>query len=707
MKISRNRREIDYDFPSSSSSIFSMKNICIGIGSGLFLINLLPSSFLRLNNRTLTESDLPFEHPIGLPQPTTLLLGIFTSDGEAERLRRKRIRETYLNRPSDPRTCTLSKFITEQQQLQEEGIMPQCRVPYAFIKGGGPARPKDHHDNAPLIIRPEHVLNPILGPEARANDIVYLNISDNEHVGKSSSYLKWASDIGSTLNIDYIAKTPTDTLLHIDLLIDFLNKDLAPYPMNRRIYGGSTWGDYDKSLMYGTSDFYFMSRDLATYVGYVITPEKRLDLSSGIDEARDIGAFIHSHPKPIKFSFLTRNQFWFPSLKTKGEWADGWKKVNDLPIRGPAMSLHGMCEEFQDQGKFKVDGPKSKKSKKEIAESTEVEKEDNTNAEKEDRNDVSMKTVKGVMFATEQEAASIKANDQKGSNVKEASSKDKIATSVDSTEVEAMSVDVVDERPKMYTFFQRIPSKERSTGMEDSQDDALLESWREKWTSAGWDPEIINLDHAKQHPRYDEYFKKLQKVQMNGVEGKGMNRNYNELCFLRWLAMASVGGGWMSDYDLFPLGYGSGNSKPQPPQLSHDGEFTVYSIVPDSQGAGIPCLVSGSAREWERLAFSLLENAIKHKDDSHWTDMFSLIDIRFDQAYKWYDDVIDGKYVLLGREWETNDCQITAGKRAVHFSHDAMDNGDISYIEGVTGHANDRPQLVQHWLEKWDSTCEI
>lgn len=263
------------------------------------------------------------------------------------------------------------------------------------------------------------------------------------------------------------------------------------------------------------------------------------------------------------------------------------------------------------------------------------------------------------------------------------------------------------ERPIMYTFFHRIDAEKRGTGMDDSGDNALIDAWRTRWTAAGWDTKVLDLSHAKMHPRYEEYFAKLQDVPMQGMGGKGVNRPYNELCFLRWLAMAAVGGGWMSDYDLIPLGHGSGNIEQQSLAMPNNGDFTVMSIIPNSKGAGIPCLMSGRSDEWSRMAFNILNNGVEHQNDKHWTDMFALMELRFTNGmYHWSDDVVEGRDVLIGHDWNKNDCTITNGKRGVHFSHDAMLQGNLAHLEGVDAHANMRPLVVAHWMERWNQVCQ-
>ena len=264
-----------------------------------------------------------------------------------------------------------------------------------------------------------------------------------------------------------------------------------------------------------------------------------------------------------------------------------------------------------------------------------------------------------------------------------------------------------DGRPVMHTFFHRIDPDKKGTAMSDAADQALLDAWAKAWFDAGWEPVVLTLEDAMRHSGYERYSKKLEGVPMMGKGGMGLNILYNQLCYYRWLAMAASGGGWMSDYDVFPLtpslprdmrgeddgGYAEGD----PHRMTNGGDFTVYAV--GGGGKGIPCLMSGRAGEWTRMALNILENGLNHRDERMWTDMFALMDIS--GVYKYSDDVLDGKNVLTGRPWVTEDCQITANKRAVHFSHAALDVGKLKDGEKM----EDRAQIVQDFWNVWKETC--
>jgi len=92
--------------------------------------------------------------------------------------------------------------------------------------------------------------------------------------------------------------------------------------------------------------------------------------------------------------------------------------------------------------------------------------------------------------------------------------------------------------------------------------------------------------------------------------------------------MAAVGGGFMSDYDVLPLGlsYLDDNT---PFELPINGDFTAYEVTPTN--TPLPNLLSGSEDEWNRLAINILNTAINQaknvtlSENYKTSDMFALI----------------------------------------------------------------------------------
>lgn len=110
-------------------------------------------------------------------------------------------------------------------------------------------------------------------------------------------------------------------------------------------------------------------------------------------------------------------------------------------------------------------------------------------------------------------------------------------------------------------------------------DGPLLEVWKKTWAGAGWKPRVLSEKHAAEHEMYEEYKAAVSAFpSSNGVA-------YETTCYLRHLAMAAVGGGWLTDIDTFNV------NLPPPPAcdwLPNNGALTTHDVF-------VPAIVSGTA----------------------------------------------------------------------------------------------------------------
>jgi hypothetical protein len=129
------------------------------------------------------------------------------------------------------------------------------------------------------------------------------------------------------------------------------------------------------------------------------------------------------------------------------------------------------------------------------------------------------------------------------------------------------------DRCVMYTYYGK--------GLK-VRDALVVDQWRTSWKNAGWKPVVLDERHAQIHPRY--LFLKNAYVSLP-LGGDLTSRLHSEDSLLRYLALAAVGGGYMSEPDVFNV------NLPPPPQcdyLPNQGQFTTHELF-------IPALVSGDS----------------------------------------------------------------------------------------------------------------
>lgn len=94
----------------------------------------------------------------------------------------------------------------------------------------------------------------------------------------------------------------------------------------------------------------------------------------------------------------------------------------------------------------------------------------------------------------------------------------------------------------IYTFYEPIGHDSFSHYSE------LIEIWEKSWRHYGWNPIILSLKDAEQHPKYEQLLEKAESLPTVNL------KKYEIYCYLRWAAL-SLKGGWYTDVDMINYGF--------------------------------------------------------------------------------------------------------------------------------------------------------
>lgn len=202
---------------------------------------------------------------------------------------------------------------------------------------------------------------------------------------------------------------------------------------------------------------------------------------------------------------------------------------------------------------------------------------------------------------------------------------------------------------RIYSYYADVPDLNRFDEIK------LSCLWRERWAAAGWDAVILNEYQARKHPFFDE---------LDAVVSKFPTCNptsYERACYLRWLALAQVGGGWMSDLDVFLAGKFQKPDNLDPLSMPIVG--TIYEILAEPcvldkiiiyQTPCCPCLVWCSPENALRLCKEFVKGIGNRPQDGrgHFSDQYALCDLVEKDKVDWIQtrDVVK---LYSDKGWET------------------------------------------------------
>ena len=255
-------------------------------------------------------------------------------------------------------------------------------------------------------------------------------------------------------------------------------------------------------------------------------------------------------------------------------------------------------------------------------------------------------------------------------------------------------------RPVMSTFFESVEGG--CCGMTEQGHLNLVDAWEKAWQSMGWDARVLNAADAMRHPDCDVIQNKLIELDIN---------EYDRRCFWRWLAMANNDdeyGGWMSDYDTFPLTLTGEKGL----ELMKQPGFKSYT-------RHVPSLLHSDQESWNKMVGLMIDHVRPDLDTKNRVsdmvvlkylhDHFSLEELG---VTVWEGSVYAGFPYIPSNVQPVIDCDKAKQYLAAHLSHASSHNDYTNLhtypkIEGMTeqDHAEKRAEAGTIMMNDFKQQC--
>jgi hypothetical protein len=128
---------------------------------------------------------------------------------------------------------------------------------------------------------------------------------------------------------------------------------------------------------------------------------------------------------------------------------------------------------------------------------------------------------------------------------------------------------------KVFTYFQDFGSENSRLHLQ------LIDIFIRNWQGHDFQVEVLSEADAKKSPLYKNFRKIISRYPTVN------SKEYEQACFLRWLALAEVGGNFLTDYDVMNFGFHAENYRAI---VSHHNYTGNEKIINFDVGR-VPCAV--------------------------------------------------------------------------------------------------------------------